>query len=83
MAHVVAGDALVRLTTPGGPNGAEGRRAGAWYDPGHGIDVALVAGEHRLAPFAALPRLRRITLHGADPASLRNADARPDVTVEC
>lgn len=54
-AHVVAGDAPVRLTTPGGPIGAEGRRVGTWYDPGRGIDVALVAGEQRLAPDDAFP----------------------------
>ncbi|MEW1863202.1 NACHT domain-containing protein [Streptomyces sp. NPDC088194] len=54
-AHVVAGDAPVRLTTPGGPIRAEGRRVGTWYDPGRGIDVALVAGEQRLADDDAFP----------------------------
>ncbi|WP_335983580.1 NACHT domain-containing protein [Streptomyces sp. CA2R106] len=52
-AHVVAGDAPVLLTAPGGPEGAAGRRAGTWYDPGRGIDVALVTTEQPLAPAAA------------------------------
>lgn len=78
-AHVVAGDAPVRLTTPGGPIRAEGRRVGTWYDPGRGIDVALVAGEQRLADDDAFPADRWADTASLDPVAGCEAIGFPHV----